>query len=622
MPKIGGGKCHISKFDEQDNGADSFNCDAVLKELNGIENEYHRNDESKRRVRFKFSQQKRNLILRPGSTFDNVGRAWTSWINERRKQLNAEAPKLKRGSVKLLPSPYGWYQVKIFNGHIYPKSALIVALWDAMSPDEFEPHYWRIEQDCAVFFTNDFEMAGRIQQVGRSACLSNGFLLMPRVKSGIPLAVVDDVLKLKMKNVMAKRYNAETKALNLTRFYADPDLKLTFCPLFQDNVMSAALDIICENVPDLMSLNLNNNSLRTLETFASVETRLPHLQILYLEGNQLPKLSQLWVFHKLPIVELVLRQNSCGSRYKKYGHFVRKIREKFPKLQKLNGVILDLQVNLDLRQEAMLPIAKVKNSFICNSDGAKVVRQFIDQYFSIFDSENRQLLLDAYHEDAMLSISTPSAHQVGKLKSFRQFNRMNGRLACVAAFKEFPRTVHEGRTFTVDLTLCTTQMMVFTVSGLFKEMTDDDQQSYILRHFTRTFVVSPHNGGFCIRNERIFIMNASQDQIRTYKRSLCQPVSAADTSSNGLVAGGETSTSTLGNHLNPVAVNAVTPKVSAVNDDATKSQMANALSARSQMNLEWSYKCLEDNNWDFSHATLVFDELFKLQQIPLEAFVK
>ncbi|EDW80316.1 uncharacterized protein Dwil_GK12383 [Drosophila willistoni] len=288
-------------------------------------------------------------------------------------------------------------------------------------------------------------MAGRIQQLGRSARLSNGFLLMPRVRSGIPLAVVDDNLKLKMKNVMAKRYNVETKAFNLTRFYADHDLKLTFCPLFQDNVMSAALDIIFENVPDLMSLNLNDNSLRTLAlTFDAFGTSPD------------------------PLFELVLPQNSCGSRHMEYGNFVRKIREKFPKLQKLNGVILDPQVNLDLRQEAMLPIAKVKNSFICNSDGAKVVRQFIDQYFSIFDSENRQLLLDAYYVDAMLSISTPSAHQVGICK--------NGRLDCVAALKEFPRTVHEGRTFTVDLTYCTTQMMKFTVTGLFKDI-DDDQQS-------------------------------------------------------------------------------------------------------------------------------------------------
>ncbi|XP_068146329.1 nuclear RNA export factor 1-like [Drosophila tropicalis] len=634
MPKIAGSNKSRNQ-DQEIDGAGRFNCDTVLKELNGIENQFHRKNGSKRRVRFKFCQKKRN----PSNSGDSVASGSTSWVKERYKQWSADLHKPKGGPFSVSPSPYGWYQIKIFNGHIYEKSALMVALLDAVSPDKFEPHYWRVKQDCVIFFTNDFEMAGRIQLQGKSAQLPNGFCLMPRVSKGIPLAVIDDDLKQKMKNVMAKRYNVQSKALDLSRFYADPDLKLTFCPLFQDDVMKAALDIICENVPDLMALNLNENNLSTMETFVSVETRLPHLQVLYLEDNQLPNLSQLWVFHKLPIVELVLRQNPCRFRYKEYRHFVSHVLEKFPKLQKLNGEILNSQVVLNMRKEGLLPTAKA--SFICDKAGEEVVRQFIDQYFSIFDSENRQLLLDAYNEDAMLSISMPSVKQVDQLKSLRKFNRnlitdlnnnhakllKSGRLACVATLNEFPRTSHEKHTFTVDLTLCNAQLMVFTVTGLFKEMPHDDQQSYILRHFTRTFVVVPKNGGFCIRNETIFISNASQDQIGTYKRSLLQPIPATDNSSDGMLGVDETPTSSSSNHLNPVgnnggAVKAVAPKIPAVNDDAAKMQMVRAFSAQSQMNSEWSHKCLEETNWDFSHATFVFDTLVKLQQIPAEAFVK
>lgn len=37
--------------------------------------------------------------------------------------------------------------------------------------------------------------------------------------------------------------------------------------------------------------------------------------------------------------------------------------------------------------------------------GADIVRQFLQQYFAVFDSDNRQPLLDAYHENAMFSLS-------------------------------------------------------------------------------------------------------------------------------------------------------------------------------------------------------------------------
>lgn len=109
---------------------------------------------------------------------------------------------------------------------------------------------------------------------------------MPRVRSGIPLVAIDDNLKEKMKVTMAKRYNVQTKALDLSRFHTDPDLKHIFCPLFRSNVMSTAIDIICENIPDLEAINLNDNCLSTMEAFKGVEKRIPNLKILYLGDNK------------------------------------------------------------------------------------------------------------------------------------------------------------------------------------------------------------------------------------------------------------------------------------------------------------------------------------------------
>lgn len=220
----------------------------------------------------------------------------------------------------------------------------------------------------------------------------------------------------------------------------------------------------------------------------------------------------------------------------------------------------------------------------------------------------------------------------------------SGRLACVSALDEWPRTLHERRTFTVDLTIFTVstlshqmlyisiwyltetllpfqpQMIVFTITGLFKEITGDpdsgtpiSMQSYELRHFMRTFVVVPQNSGFCIRNETIFITSASTEQTREFKRSQHQPApGAAGTvitpNSRGAV---NVDTSSLQNRLQqghgPTGAVALLPSpstqpsigaaagpVAAVaagaGTEAARMQMVQAMCAHSQMNVEWSRK--------------------------------
>lgn len=179
-----------------------------------------------------------------------------------------------------------FFFLQLQNAQIYEKETLLSALLAAMSPHVFIPQYWRVERNCVIFFTDDYEAAERIQHLGKNGHLPDGYRLMPRVRSGIPLVAIDDAFKEKMKVTMAKRYNIQTKALDLSRFHADPDLKQVFCPLFRQNVMGAAIDIMCDNIPDLEALNLNDNSISSMEAFKGVEKRLPNLKILYLGDNK------------------------------------------------------------------------------------------------------------------------------------------------------------------------------------------------------------------------------------------------------------------------------------------------------------------------------------------------
>lgn len=140
-------------------------------------------------------------------------------------------------------------------------------------------------------------------------------------------------------------------------------------------------------------------------------------------------------------------------------------------------------------------------------------------------------------------------------------------------------------------------MIVLTVTGLFKERHSDPKLEFV-RVFQKNLVIVPNNGGFCIRNELLHINNSSPSQARNAFKTSAIPQPAA------------------------VSVPAVPAQLPIQPDDATKARMVEAMSQQSNMNLDWSRKCLEETQWDYNRAGYVFQELFKANKIPQEAFRK
>lgn len=143
-------------------------------------------------------------------------------------------------------------------------------------------------------------------------------------------------------------------------------------------------------------------------------------------------------------------------------------------------------------------------------------------------------------------------------------------------------------------------MIVVTVTGLFKERSADPKSEHA-RIFQKTLVIVPNNGGFCIKNEMLHINNATPAQARNSFKAPAPQVTPP------------TAPSTSVQQPTPVA---------GAPDDATKMKMIQAMCQQSNMNIEWSRKCLEETNWDFARAGFVFGELYKQNKIPPEAFVK
>ena len=105
---------------------------------------------------------------------------------------------------------------------------------------------------------------------------------------------------------------------------------------------------------------------------------------------------------------------------------------------------------------------------------------------------------------------------------------------------------------------------------------------------TRCFVVVPNNDGFNIINETLYVSQATDLSKR--KAFLNQPVTSQPTTSTIVV------------------------------DDNTKQSLATSFSQKSGMNLQYSAQCLEENNWDFDKAAVVFSEAKAKGSIPPEAF--
>lgn len=243
-----------------------------------------------------------------------------------RNRKGSPIPNNRRiGGMKLIQSHAGWYLVTILHGSKYEKEVILNLIMNALQPAVFTAHYYKIDSDnnSAQFYVDDFDVAEKIFAQDKKIELPDGFKMIIRVRGSVPHVKIDETLKERMKLAMAKRYNAQTKALDLTKFHSDADLSDIFCALFRPQIMSAVLDIVAENIPDLEALNLNDNKLNMFDHLKTISSKLQHLKIIYLGDNRIGTLSSLDVFKTLPIVELYLEGNPFKKRFSKNGDYVR-----------------------------------------------------------------------------------------------------------------------------------------------------------------------------------------------------------------------------------------------------------------------------------------------------------
>ncbi|XP_072517714.1 nuclear RNA export factor 1 [Salminus brasiliensis] len=502
----------------------------------------------------------------------------------------------------------GWSKIIIPHGKKYDKQWLISALQSVCSMP-FNAVNYHVDGNRALFYIDDGATASALQKVSRKITDKDGYKVTVLTNPCPPPNFTHQDLKPEdlehLKQCMSKRFDGSQQALDLNNIRVDPDLvsQNIEVTLNRKNSMQAVIKIIGENIPELVCLNLSNNRLYKLDDLADIVSKVPNLKILNLSHNELKTERELDKLKGLKLVELSLDSNPLCGHFKDQADYISAIRERFPRLLKLDGHDLPPPIGFDL-EVAPPVLPPCKPSYFCSEELKSLILCFLQQYYTIYDSSDRQPLLDAYHDGATFSLiipfsmQNPSKCSLGDYqKDSRNLKRVRDsttrfrllkhtRLNVVAFLNELPKTNHDIASFNVDINTYTNTLLSFTVSGVFREVEGKSRDSY--RAFSRVFIaVSPGNGTLCIVNDEMFIRNATTEEIR---RAFVAPA--------------------------PTPSSSPVPTLS-----ATQQEMLTAFSQKSGMNLEWSQKCLQDNDWDFDRAAQIFTDLKVQGKIPEVAFI-
>uniref|UniRef100_A0A4W4GDX2 NTF2 domain-containing protein n=1 Tax=Electrophorus electricus TaxID=8005 RepID=A0A4W4GDX2_ELEEL len=369
--------------------------------------------------------------------------------------------------------------------------------------------------------------------------------------------------------------------------------------LSRKSCMQAVVKIIEENIPELVSLNLSNNRLYKLDDLADLvnkvtfklcpPTNLKSTSIIitrytFKSERELDKVKG------FKLAELWLDRNPLCDHFKDKPTYISAIRERFPRLLRLDGHNLPATIGFDVETRTAIPMCK--GSYFGSEEIKEFIVRFLQQYYSVYDSGDRQPLLDAYHDGACFSLSLPVTMHIPSRSSLGDYNKDNRnikkvkdpgtrfrllkhtRLNVVAFLNELPKTQHDTASFTVDVNTYTQTLLAFTVSGVFKEVDGKSRDS--VHAFFRVFIAVPAmNSGLCLVNDELFVRNAAPEEIR---RAFAAP--------------------------GPTPSSSPVPTLS-----ASQQEMLSAFSQKSQMNLEWSQKCLQHSEWNFNRAVQTFTEL-------------
>ncbi|ELK27866.1 Nuclear RNA export factor 2 [Myotis davidii] len=354
----------------------------------------------------------------------------------------------------------------------------------------FTPVDFHYVKNKAQFFVQDASIASALKDISYKICDQENRKIAIFVNmSAVPYSVRDKLEPEEMEQLKLamckrydeyKRYDASQKALDLQLLRYDPDLVRCDVDIILNrrNCMAATLQIIEKDFPELLSLNLHNNRLYRLDGLSDIIQMVPTVKILNLSKNE-------------------------------------------------DGQDLLPPIAVDIDRHYLIK-EKYKGSDVMKTQ----VLQFLQQYYLIYDSGDRQSLLGAYHDEACFSLTVPyiqdsptTSSLFEYFKDARNIKNLQDSSLCfqllkrtkhdiVSSLSVFPKTQHDLNSFLVDMWLESESLLFFCVNGVFKEVEGRSQGS--VRAFTRTFITTPaSDSSMFIVNDELFVRDATPNETQS-----------------------------------------------------------------------------------------------------------
>jgi nuclear RNA export factor len=273
---------------------------------------------------------------------------------------------------------------------------------------------------------------------------------------------------------------------------------------FDVGFVNNILELISFHCSSLNALDISRNKLQRLQAYSNLKDKCPSLKILDISDNELHHINELEHLAPMPsVTTLVLENNPFKGHVNDFASYAGQVRAYFPNLEILDGQALPGPVKFDLPTNiGVLPPSQ--KGYLVNEEVRSLVIQFLELFYSVYDGENRDKLLEAYSDNAVFSLSVnfteqqrgPPFHQYMQLS--RNLARQNsskksllhhGRIDIVQCLRQLPHSCHIASSFNVDVLKASPSCTVFTVHGVFGEASSGKSDSYVVRAFSRTFVI-------------------------------------------------------------------------------------------------------------------------------------
>ncbi|PAV81848.1 hypothetical protein WR25_01416 [Diploscapter pachys] len=333
--------------------------------------------------------------------------------------------------------------------------------------------------------------------------------------------------------VVDSRYNPEIHALDLKEFamdkyFLDQDMHMM---LNKNNVMLTVIDRIDEKYGAITALNLSGNRLKILDYAAHLTSVAKFVKVLDISHNQIDSVEQLRKLHGLPVSTLFLEGNPICESVNSATQYLSIVHDVFPKCSALDGNPVQPVATLPDLDEIELHKEPILRPGYYGPRGAReMIERFVMEYFESYDGEGGAVtrmrnLVAAYEEQkSQFTLAIMSLKDVGYVRykdqtshdiyirqshnilredvwaRYRSQRTVRGATAIAFALSKLPITKHYQESFMVDVSLVTTQLMAFTVQGLFEDGTIakpevNPEDVPTLNFFSRTFVVAPRGEG-------------------------------------------------------------------------------------------------------------------------------